>query len=310
MRIAVIDCGTNTFHLLIVDTMQNGSFETVLRENIAVKLGEAGITKNFISEAPFQRGIDTLKNFKEIILKNKIETVHAYATAAVRNAINGKEFLNKAKEETGFEITLIGGQKEAELIYYGVRQAVTMGNEASLIMDIGGGSVEFIIADNTEIFWKHSFELGAALLLEKFNPPDPMTENSISDIQNYIDQKTEILFSKLETLNPKPESLIGSSGSFDTFADMVYYRFHSNENKPAGTQYEFDLNEYKEIHKHLLRSTTGERIKMKGLIPMRVDMIVIASILLTFVLEKSGITKMKLSTFALKEGILFSTLRP
>lgn len=310
MRIAVIDCGTNTFHLLIVDTKQNGGFETVLRENIAVKLGEAGITKNFISEAPFQRGIDTLKNFKKIILKNKIEAVHAYATAGVRNAVNGEDFLQRVKEETGFEITLIDGQREAELIYYGVKQAVTMDEEASLIMDIGGGSVEFIIANNTKIFWKHSFELGAALLLEKFNPSDPITPHELKEINSYLEKELIPLINQIKNSSFAIRSLIGSSGSFDTFADMVYYRFHSNENKPSGTEYKFDINEYNEIYNRLLHSTTEQRIKMKGLIPMRVDMIVIASILLTFVLEKSGITNMKLSAFALKEGILFSTLNP
>lgn len=308
MLIAVIDCGTNTFHLLIAETKANGNFKILLRKNIPVKLGEGGITQRIISETPFKRGMDTLKSFSEMISHHNVEKTFAYATAAVRNAVNGIDFINKAKEETGIEVELIDGQKEAELIYYGVRQAVRMTEEKVLIMDIGGGSVEFIIANNKKIFWKHSFEIGAALLLAKFKPSDPISEIEIEEIKNYLDNELKILFSQIRNHQSGIRNLIGSSGSFDTFAEMVVYCFHTPGILKKITEYDFRMDEYKAIHMQLLKSTTRERKKMEGLVAMRVDMIVIASILLTFVLEKTGIRRMKLSAYALKEGVLYKLL--
>jgi exopolyphosphatase/guanosine-5'-triphosphate,3'-diphosphate pyrophosphatase len=309
MRLAVIDCGTNTFHLLIVDTKPDGRFKILVRENIPVKLGESGITKKIISEIPFQRGIDTLKKFEEIISKKDVEKVFAYATAALRNAGNGNEFLQKAKLQTGIDIKLINGDKEAELIYYGVKQAVKLNFDKVLIMDIGGGSVEFIIANNKEIFWKQSFEIGAAVLLEKFKPSDPITQLQIEEIYSYLNKELQPLFHQLHSEKEKPEVLIGSSGSFETFADLIAHHFLSPAVTDHKTEYDIHWDEYKIIHQELMHSTAKDRMNTNGMLEMRVDMIVIASILVTFVLEKTGITKIKLSTFALKEGMLFEIMK-
>ncbi|HKR03944.1 MAG TPA: exopolyphosphatase [Bacteroidia bacterium] len=310
MRIAVIDCGTNTFHLLIVETKADGEFTVLLKENIPVKLGEAGITNKIISEIPFQRGINTLKNFAEIILKNKPGKVYAYATAAIRNAVNGNDFIKSASEKAGIELQLINGQKEAELIYLGVRQAVKLTEEKVLIMDIGGGSVEFIIANNNEIFWKQSFEIGAAILLEKFNPSDPIKTDEINEINEYLEKELQPLLVQLQAADLKLHTLIGSSGSFETFVDLISWHFTSPRVSEKQTEYEIRWDEFLTIHEQLIHSTTEERLNMKGMVEMRADMIVVASILVKFILEKTKITKMKLSTFALKEGILAEALEP
>src|SRR6185436_2240370 len=279
MRIAVIDCGTNTFHLLIVETQAEGKFKTSLRENIPVKLGEAGITNKIISEIPFQRGINTLKNFSDILQKSKPDKVYAYATAAIRNAENGNDFIQTAKEKTGIEIQLIDGQREAELIYSGVRQAVKLTDEKVLIMDIGGGSVEFIIANNNEISWKQSFETGAAVLLEKFKPSDPVKPAEIDEIKKYFAIELQPLFIHLQSENYKIQTLIGSSGSFETFADLISWHFPSPRVTEKQTEYDIRWEEFMTIHEQLIHSTTEERLSMKGMVEMRVDMIVIASIL-------------------------------
>ncbi|MEO5570079.1 MAG: Ppx/GppA phosphatase family protein [Bacteroidia bacterium] len=308
MKIAVIDCGTNTFHLLIVETKAPGKFKTLLRENIPVKLGEEGITSKIISPGPFLRGINTLKNFNSLILKNNPDQVHAYATAAIRNAVNGNDFLDHAKSETGIEIQLIDGQREAELIYYGVKKAVRLTEDKVLIMDIGGGSVEFIIANNNEIFWKQSFGIGAALLLEKFKPSDPVKTSEIIEIKKYLETELQPLFLKLQTLKTKLQTLIGSSGSFETFVDLISWHFPSPRVTERQTEYEIRWDEYLTVYEQLMHSNLEERMNMKGMAAMRVDMIVAAAILVTFILEKTKITKMKLSTYALKEGILYEAL--
>lgn len=122
-----------------------------------VKLAENGITSNIVSEQPFNRGIAAFEKFKSICNENKIGTIHAFGTAALRRATNSIDFINTVTEQTGIEIKVISGDEEAKYIWNGVRNAVKLGDAVSLVMDIGGGSTEFILADEKQIFWKQSF---------------------------------------------------------------------------------------------------------------------------------------------------------
>src|ERR1035441_23808 len=132
MKIAIIDLGTNTFNIFIAEIFPDKTFRKIYKSKISVKLGEGGINKNFIQEKPFIRGIRALKKHKRTIEKFGAEKVLAFATAAIRGASNGKEFIEIAKQRTGIDIQIISGDREAELIYYGVRSAVKMNDMPSL----------------------------------------------------------------------------------------------------------------------------------------------------------------------------------
>jgi len=162
MKIAVIDLGTNTFHLLVIELDKDKSWRKLLHKRITVKLGQKGINKNIIAPAPFKRGLKAFESFSEDIRKFKPKKIYAFGTAALRSASNGKDFLKILKQQFGINVTVISGKQEANLIYLGVKQAVKLGDKKSLIMDIGGGSVEFIIADARKAYWKGSYKLGAA----------------------------------------------------------------------------------------------------------------------------------------------------
>jgi exopolyphosphatase/guanosine-5'-triphosphate,3'-diphosphate pyrophosphatase len=306
MRIAIIDLGTNTFNILIVEIGADKRYNTLFQAKLPVKLGEGGINKNLIQPVPFQRGIDALKQHQKTIEQYDVQKVYPFATSAVRDAVNGKEFVEKLKLETGYEVQVIDGDQEAEFIYYGVRDAVQMTEEASLIIDIGGGSTEFIIASNKEIFWKQSFPLGAARLLERFNPSDPITDEQIEAIKNFLEKELQPLFRAVEKFPVK--ELIGSSGSFDSLAEMIAHRFYTPGILDDTTEYVFRMEDCSAIYDLLLKSTKAERLQMKGLVEMRVDMIVVSSIIVHFVITSFGIERMRLSTYALKEGVLHELL--
>jgi exopolyphosphatase/guanosine-5'-triphosphate,3'-diphosphate pyrophosphatase len=305
-RIAVIDLGTNTFNLLIVEVSPDRSYEQIFQTKISVKLAEGGINKGFIAPVPFQRGIDALKTHKQTIEKYKVSNILAFATSAIRGASNGGEFVAKAKKEIDVDIQVISGDKEAELIYYGVRSAVKMDDQTSLIIDIGGGSTEFIIATNEKVFWKQSFLLGAARLLEMFAPADPISSKEIETITDYLQKELQPLF---EAVKKYPiTELIGSSGSFDSLAEMVAHKFYTPSILDDKTEFTFDLDDCSVIYEAILKSTNAERLKMKGLVAMRVDMIVISSILVHFIIASLDIQKMRLSTYSLKEGVLYEVM--
>ena len=236
MKLAIIDIGTNTFKLMIA-RVQDGGFLVIDKEKIPVKLGEGGINNNVIAHNPFQRGLKAMKTHKATIDRFEVDKTLAFATSAIRSAENGRDFVRKVKAETGIEIEVISGNREAELIYYGVRQALDLGDEKVLIMDIGGGSTEFIIADRNRMYWKHSFDLGAARLLEVINPSEPISKNEIKKLRLYLKEQMQLLWAACELHTVK--TLVGSSGSFDSLAEMIYYRFHTEENPLVKTEYNF-----------------------------------------------------------------------
>lgn len=292
---------------MIVDVISSDETKLIYKEKIPVKLGEGGINNDIISHSPFMRGLKALKSLKEKLDRHQVNKVMAFATSAIRSATNGRDFVQKAKAETGIDIEVISGNREAELIYYGVQKALDIGDERSLIMDIGGGSTEFIIADKEKIYWKHSFDLGAARLLEEINPSDPITKAEVKRLKAYLDQQLDLLWSAVELFPVK--TMIGSSGSFDSLAEMIYYKFNTEENPMVKTEYHFDINHFELIYRMILESTIEKRFKMKGLAAMRVEMIVVAVIMIRFVFKKLSLKNMRLSTYSLKEGVMYEYLR-
>lgn len=216
-RIAIIDLGTNTFHLLIAE-FSNARFTMVHRERVAVKIGKGGINQGIIQEAAIHRAVNTLKDFRYKIDQFNVSTIYAFGTSALRNARNANEVVRAIKQTTDIDVHIISGDKEAEFIYLGVRWAVNLGNQPSLIIDIGGGSVEFIIGNETEILWKKSIEIGAQRLLEEFQKRDPITSEEILTLNNYFTHSLAELHDAIKTY--QPITMVGSSGTFDTLSDI------------------------------------------------------------------------------------------
>ncbi|MBA3902035.1 MAG: phosphatase [Bacteroidetes bacterium] len=302
MRIAVIDLGTNTFNLLVAEVNSFNHYRILYSTKSPVMLGKGGINKKSITPDAIERGINTLGRYQHKIESFGCNKIYAYATSAVRCAENGIDFISKVKQELGIDINIISGDKEAELIYHGVKLGTRLKDEVSVIMDIGGGSTEFIICNQYQIFWKKSFEIGAARILDQFQPSDPINNLQVSQIENHFENKLDELFEAINHYQAK--TLIGSSGSFDTFAEIIAHKFYEPEIVENITEYTFYLNDFYFIHNQLLKSSRDDRLNTPGLIPMRVDMIVIASIFVNYVLNKCNFKKMRLSAYSLKEGVL------
>jgi exopolyphosphatase / guanosine-5'-triphosphate,3'-diphosphate pyrophosphatase len=299
MKLAVIDCGTNTFNLLILDIAADGKYERIFHTRVPVKMGGRSIHNDIISDDAFKRGIDAIREFHGYIKDFAVENVMAYATSAIRDAKNGPDFTGQVHRDYGIDITVIDGETEAELIYKGVRQAVKLGRERVLIMDIGGGSTEFIIADGSRIYWKQSFNLGAARLLEKFDPSDPVTPEEVESIFQYLEEQLQPLFEAVKKF--RPDGFVGSSGAFESLIEMIHEQMQG-EPFSGKTEYIISVGNYERISRVIRESTIAQRQKMKGLVPMRVDMIVIFCLKVDFILNKYKFDPIRVSAFSLKEG--------
>ncbi|AZI27755.1 exopolyphosphatase [Pedobacter sp. G11] len=304
MRIAVIDLGTNTFHLLIAEIKQN-NFSVIYKTNVPVKLGEGKINENVIIPVAFERGLACLKNFADTMTAYQVDQVRATATSAVRSAQNGQDFVDAVREKTSIAIEIISGDDEAELIYQGVKLSGAIQN-LSLIMDIGGGSVEFILCDTERLIWKKSYNIGAARLAQQFFNSDPISDDDRNAILYHIQGELADLFEICERY--QPQTLIGSAGAFETFAELIINKKNKQIDINKAETYVFNFDEYIEVAIKLLNLNHQERAAMPGMIPLRVDMIVMAALITNYVLGRTKINQLTLSTYDLKMGSLANFL--
>ena len=300
-----MDLGTNTFHLLIADG-EIHNYREVVHYHEAVKLGEGGINKGYILPEAYQRGINTMQQFDDEIKAKGVTGTRAIATSALRSASNGKDFISEVKDKTGINIEIINGEQEAGFIYQGVKISGCLSAQNSLIMDIGGGSVEFILGNADDIIWKQSFEIGAARLMDLFHHTDPIPPASIEALNQYLDEKLADLFEAVK--NNKVDTLIGSSGAFETFAEVIEAEKGHSFDLKTTKNYSFNEDELLTITGKFVQSSHKERAANKGIIPVRVDMIVAASLITRFIMHKLGIGKVIMCSNSLKEGVLAGML--
>lgn len=295
-RYAVIDLGTNTFHLLIVEKADGRiPFREIHRERRFVKLAEEGI--GTIGAAPFARALQTLIDYRKILDQYDITEFRACGTAALRTATNGPEFIRQAAERANIPIQLIDGDTEARLIQQGVAMTLpTATTGRYLIMDIGGGSVEFIICEAGNVRWAQSFPIGAAVLYRDFHYSDPITPTEITRLNEFLTTTLQPFFTILEQY--PTHYLIGASGTFDVLGENLV-------NMQATDLYvDLPLEQFAPLFNKLLFTTQAERHAMQNIPDSRADMIVVALILIDFVIKKTQLRRLAVSAFALKEGVL------
>jgi exopolyphosphatase/guanosine-5'-triphosphate,3'-diphosphate pyrophosphatase len=306
LRVAILDLGTNTFNMLIADIGEDNKYTRIYNSKVPVKLGEGGINDNYITEAAFERGLLALKN-QIIALKNHgCERAIAFGTSALRDATNGREFVDTVKQTYDLNVQIIDGDKEAQMIYKGVKMSLDLGPAKSLIMDIGGGSTEFIIANKHEIFWKKSYKLGVSRLIQWLKPSDPITNTEIEQLKTHLNAQLGELYQECKKHGVK--ALIGSSGSFDSLAEMISIHYFQTPISEELTTYDFSKADFSRIRDLILKSTKEQRLEMRGLHRVRVDFIVMAVIFIDLVLENCNLLTIKQSDYAMKEGILFDIL--
>lgn len=300
-KAAIIDIGTNTFHLLIVEFSKT-DYSIVHREKSPVKLGKGGMLQNNIAPDAQSRALTALQQFAKTCRKHHLNTdsIHAFATSAVRSATNGKDFVEKVKVDTTIHVEVIDGDREAELIYKGIQSLVDLSDNNTLMMDIGGGSTEFIIGNKDKSWWSKSFDLGVARMKETLPSSDPMTQKEHDQIKQELNQDLRPLW--LAVAKWKPISVVGSSGTFESLLKMLW----NDAGKEPDLAYPniFGTDEFYAIHKKLIASTFKERLSTPGLAPMRAEYIVYGSILIDTVLDHLHCNQITYSDHALKEGFL------
>lgn len=297
-RHAVIDLGTNTFHLLVAEQQTDNTFKELYRKRFFVKLAEEGIAT--IGKASLQRGMEALIHFRQVLAELQVSSVKAIGTAALRTASNGPTFIQEVKDKLGIQIELIDGDQEAAYIHKGVAMAVPFEEKNYLLMDIGGGSVEFIIANKHKVHWAQSFPIGAGILYKKFHQHDPILSTEIAATKAFIDSFLGPL--KKALVKFPATILVGASGTFEVLSFLL------TKDKAYDTYAKITTVDFHPFYQQLIKTTIAERLASKDIPDNRIDMIVVAVILIDYILALVEIESIIVSKYALKEGVLSELL--
>ncbi len=311
-RAAVLDLGTNTFKLLIAEPGPQG-FRIIFRKQIPVLMGQDGISEGLIHTSAEDRLRKAMGEARDIIEEYQLDKnqVRGVATSVYRSTRNGPRVIRDLEKYSGYPIQIIEGDEEAAYIYDGVKQALHLGDENALLVDIGGGSVEFIICNRRKLLWKKSYEIGGQRLYDQFMRSDPISLLDQQRLQIFLDSQLFELSNIIFHYSPKV--LIGSAGGFETLAAIDYARKHpdadlsrfvDNNHQLLLSSHTIEREEFHDLYRDLIRKNRDERLAMPGMAPFRVGMIVVAACLVQFLLDVYDLDSLKISAYSLKEGVL------
>ena len=305
-RLAAVDIGTNSFHLVIAEVEGNsGNFKILGREKEIVRLGTGSTDMKYLADDAITRGIETLKRFKGLA-DSADAPLRAIATSAVREANNQNEFIERALKEAGVKIEIASGFEEARFIYLGILQALPVFDKKILLIDIGGGSTEFLIGKRREVIYDNSLKLGAIRLTQRFFNSEKTESKAVKDCRKFIRGTMNPVTRQIE--NYSFESVIGSSGTIANIANMIRTA-KNGESENRLNNFTFTKDELHEVTEKIIDAKTEkQRLKIPGLDPSRADIITAGALILEQIFKELGIKQITISDYALREGIILDII--
>lgn len=293
-------------HLVVAKLGEHGGFEMLTSEKEMVRLGQGGGEMKQLAPEAIERGISALSRMAKVAQSFGDVELVAVATSAVREATNKHEFIDRARDEVGVEVEVISGFEEARLIHLGVLQALPVFDQRLLVIDIGGGSTEFLVGEGAQAIEARSMKLGAIRLTERFFPDliagdGAVAPEAVEQCRNYVRSSLSAVAHELS--GHQPEIAIASSGTATTIAEMAAAARGEELRQMNGVV--FSADELAAVVDDVTSKTTAERNKIDGLDLKRVDIIVAGAILLDEIRRAFSIEEFTISEYALREGVLF-----
>jgi exopolyphosphatase/guanosine-5'-triphosphate,3'-diphosphate pyrophosphatase len=305
LRLAAIDVGSNSVHMVIAQADPDGAITTLWRMKEMVGLGRMSFPSHRLSAESMERAIAALARFQQAAQQRQCEKIIAVATSAVREAANGGDFIQRVKRELGLYVRVISARDEARLIYMAVRHAIPLGTKPHFIMDIGGGSVEFIVADGKNASVVESRKLGAARMSAQFVKSDPINKNDRQKLLEHYDQALSPLCDVI--LSHKPVKALGTSGTLESIAAMCGSA-PAATNGQAAPPAVIEREDFERMFEKLIESDSKKRSNMRGLDDQRRDQITAGAMLVNEVFRRLNLKRIQICGAALREGILLEYL--
>ncbi len=306
LRLAAIDIGTNSLHMVVVEVTRSVGFKILSSEKDLTRLGSAALVRHVLTRSAMQHTLTVLGRYLRVARNLECDRIRAYATSAVRESINGGDFVQAAKSQLGLNIRVISSQEEARLIYLAVRQAVDMVDSSALVVDIGGGSAEFIIGDSQKAAMLESRKLGASRLTQRFIAHDPPGRGEIRALEKHIHHELKDIIKRTRKLSPA--KFIGTSGTMENLAAMCLAR-HGQDVIRHRVLTEIRREDFETLYRRLLNMDQKDRLDLSGLDPGRADQIVAGAVLVKYLFDELDIPVIEVSDRAMREGMIIDYMQ-
>jgi exopolyphosphatase / guanosine-5'-triphosphate,3'-diphosphate pyrophosphatase len=301
MRIAAIDIGSNSIHMIVVQVRPDLSFEVIDREKDMVRLGAGGLGGRSLTASAMATALQTLTKFRRLAESHKVDEIVAAATSATREARNGGDFIAEVSHRTGIRIRVISGTEEARLIHLAASYGVDVGAGTAVVVDIGGGSVEVTLGTATRVAQGKSFKIGVIRLTEKFVKSDPLSRRDESRLVKHLNRE---IGGYLDSLAASGfDRVIGTSGTILSLGALAVADTSSGQPAELRNQ-RVSARALRKIRKRLVAADIAERLQLPGLDPRRADLSVAGSVLLDTILRRLGAEDLTLCDLALREGLV------
>jgi len=308
MRIAVLDLGSTSFHLLVVDVDEDFSMQRVLRRRETLHLGAIVATSGGLTLEAETDALRAARRLRRAADRTAPHLVVAAATHALRRAANGDDLLPRLEVETRCPIRLLDGSTEARLVYEGVRAAISIGDAPMLVCDLGGGSLELAAGTGDDIAWDMSYELGASLLTARFVEGDPMTSAERNAVATAVGEQLHPIVGRLDGAPRLP--CFATGGTARAMARLELSRWKLRP--PEGLLPQGVLIPAGRLHALTSALTTlprKRRLTMSGMAPRRADTLPAGAIVLSTLCDVLDLGGLVVTEWGLREGLVLEALR-
>ena len=309
MRIAALDLGSNSFHLLVADAHPDGSFDRLFREKEMLRLGDVVARHGRLTDEAVENAVDAVRRFRSLAEGAGAEEFVACATSAIREAENGADLVDRLTDETGVHVRVISGTEEAALIFRAVQASVLIDPGPALCLDLGGGSLEVMVGDATGLAWCTSMKLGVARLtaeLVKGDPAEPLRSGDLRRLRKRIEAVLGPVADAVAPLQAK--LLVGTSGTLCDLARMAVAA-ETGAVPISVNQHHVSRRAVEDVHELVASLPLAGRRRIQGLDARRAELAPAGSLLAVVALEVFGFDEMVVGTWALREGMVLAEMR-
>lgn len=305
MRIAALDLGSNSFHLLVADARAEASFVPILREKEMLRLGDVVATSGRITAEAADRAVDSVKRLRSLAEAAGAEQLVTCATSAIREAVNGGVLIERLAAEAGVQARVIDGEEEARLIFGAVRASVLIDPGPAVCLDLGGGSLEVMVGDSSRLLWCTSVQLGVARLTAELVRADPPRGGDVRRLDERLRSVLGAIAEEVATFEPR--CLIGTSGTLTDLARMAVAQ-GTGAIPVSVNQLTVSRGALEAVHEQLFSLSAAERRRLPGLDSRRADLVPAGSLLALVAMELFGLEEMTIGEWALREGMVLNAI--
>jgi exopolyphosphatase / guanosine-5'-triphosphate,3'-diphosphate pyrophosphatase len=305
VRIAALDLGSNSFHLLVADAHPDGTFEPLVTERVTLRLADVVARQGRIGQAGSDEAVEVVRRFRALAESVDAEEIVACGTSALRDADDSAKVVDHIESETGVRVGVISGQEEARLIFAAVRASVVIDPAPALALDLGGGSLELMVGDQGGLAWSRSVKLGAARLTAELVRSDPPSGGDLRRLTRRLSSVLTPLAADIASYGPR--MVVGSSGTLCALVRMAAAR-RTGAVPPTVNQLPVRRKDLLAVHEQVLSLSAAERQRLPGVDARRADLLPAGSALLTMVMELCGLDELVGCEWAMREGIVLDAI--